>query len=86
MGNGALVEIVSRLGRIGPKDEWLAFTFNSQKINSDSGFKKMLDESNLIVRDAYARMNMPNQRWMGKAEEEIDEILKMVSISASSAR
>lgn len=85
LGNGALVEIESRLGRIGPKDEWLAFTFNSQKINSDSGFKKMLDESNLIVRDAYARMNVPNQRWMGKAEEEIGEILKMVPISASSA-
>ena len=58
---------------------------NSQKLNSDSGFKKMLDESNLIVRDAYARMNVPNQRWMGKAEEEIGEILKMVPISASSA-
>ena len=81
----ALTEIESRLGRIGPKDEWLAFTFNSQKINSDSGFKKMLDESNLIVRDAYARMNMPNQRWMGKAEEDVSEILKLVSIPASAA-
>ena len=85
LGTAALAEIESRLGRIGPKDEWLAFTFNSQKINSDSGFKKMLDESNLIVRDAYARMNVPNQRWMGKAVEEIDEILKMAPIPASSA-
>ena len=84
-GTEALVEIESRLGRIGPKDEWLAFTFKSQKINSDSGFRKMLDESNLIVRDAYARMNMPSQRWMAKADEEIDEILKLAPVPSSSA-
>ena len=81
----ALAEVESRIGRIGAKDEWLAFTFHSQRINSDSGLEKMLDESNLIVRDAYARMRMPDQRWAGKTKEEIDEILKIVSVLPSAA-
>lgn len=81
---GAQSEIESRLGRIGPKDEWLAFTFNSQKINSVSCLEKMIDDSNLIVREAYARMNVPSQRWMGRTEEEVDEILKLTSVSPNS--
>ena len=78
-------DVESRLGRIGPQDEWLAFIFNSQEIESDVGLQRMLDESNLIVRDAYARMDVDNQAWAGKTELEVDEILKMVPASRTSA-
>ena len=81
----ALLEVESRLGRIGPNDEWLAFTFNSQRLNSDSGFKQMLDESNMIVRDAYARMNLRDQHWMSETETEVDEILKIVLVPVAAA-
>ena len=81
----ALAEIELRLGRIGPQDEWLAFTFNSQAVTSDAGFKQMLDESNFIVRDAYMRMDIQHQKWAENAETEIDTILKLVKVSASAA-
>ena len=78
-------DVESRLGRIGPQDEWLAFVFNSQSIESDANFKNMLDESNLIVRDAYARMDVDNHAWTGKTELEIDEILKMSPVPKSAS-
>ena len=81
----ALREIELRLGRIGPQDEWLAFIFNEQKIVSDTGFRQMLDESNIIVRDAYARMNTDGHAWTSKTKSEIDEILKMVPLSNAAA-
>lgn len=75
-----LTEIESRLGRIGPKEEWMAFIFNSQEIKSDIGFKQMLDESNDIVRDAYRRMDIKRQKWTAAATSEVDEILKMTDL------
>jgi GNAT superfamily N-acetyltransferase/SAM-dependent methyltransferase len=81
----ALMEIESRLGRLGPQDEWMAFVFNSQSITSDVWLRQMLDESNIIVRDAYMRMDMKNQKWAGRATEEVQEILKMVSLPRSAA-
>ncbi|MBR4652174.1 MAG: GNAT family N-acetyltransferase [Kiritimatiellae bacterium] len=83
--SSALSEVESRLGRIGPKDEWLAFVFNSQEVTSDDGLKRMLDESNLIVRDAYMRMSAQHQKWSKQAEAEIDAILKMVPITVSAS-
>ncbi len=78
-------DVESRLGRIGPQDEWLAFIFNSQKVESDIGLRRMLDESNLIVRDAYARMDVDGQAWTGKTELEVDELLRKVPMSKTSA-
>jgi len=45
----------------------------------------MLDESNFIVRDAYARMDIDSQAWSRKTELEVDEILRMVPTSKMSA-
>lgn len=78
-------DVESRLGRIGPQDEWLAFIFNSQEVESDIGLQRMLDESNLIVRDAYVRMDVDRQAWTGKTELEVDQILKLVPSSKTSA-
>ena len=78
----ALAEIDTRLGRIGPKDEWLAFIFKDQKIESNAALEEMLNESNLIVRDAYSRMSK-NQKWKSKTEAEVDEILKLLNITKS---
>lgn len=80
-----LAEVESRLGRIGPQDEWLAFVFNSQKIVSDAGFRQMLDQSNLIVHDAYMRMNADNHVWASRTSSEVDEILKIVLLEKDAA-
>ena len=53
--------------------------------DSSMGLRRMLDESNLIVRDAYARMDIDGQAWSGKTELEVDEILRMVPTSKTSA-
>ena len=78
-------EVESRLGGIGAQDEWLAFVFNSQPIVSDEAFRRMLDESNFIVRDAYSRMNVHGQGWTRYADAEVDAILKSVNVSPVSA-
>lgn len=79
--NDELKVYASRLGKIEPGYEWLAFTFASQDMSySQEKLERFLEFSESQLQDAYSRMDMPVQKWTKGTGNEIDFILSHVSI------
>lgn len=76
----------SRLGKIEPGYEWLAFTFATQKMTfTPEKFERFLNFSEQQLQDAYSRMNMPNQAWTQGTSAEIEFILSQLTPSHSAS-
>lgn len=72
----------SKLGKIEPGYEWLAFTFASQEMSySKEKLETFMEFSESQLQDAYSRMNMPIQKWTKGTSNEIDFILSHTSIN-----
>ena len=80
--NKGLKIYTSRLGKIEPGYEWLAFTFASQEMSySQEKLNTFLEFSETQLQDAYSRMDMPVQKWTKGTANEVDFILSHVSIN-----
>lgn len=76
----------TRLGKITPGYEWLAFTFSSQPMSfTKERFEMFLEFSDQQIKDAYSRMNMPLQPWTQGTEREIEFILSNIPLKADSS-
>lgn len=79
--NDELKVYASKLGKIEPGYEWLAFTFASQDMSySQEKLERFLEFSESQLQDAYSRMDMPVQKWTKGTGNEIDFILSHVSV------
>lgn len=75
----------TRLGKIEPGYEWLAFTFASQPMKfTPEKFEMFLDFSDHQLKDAYSRMDMPVQPWTKGTGNEVDFILSHVNLQSTS--
>lgn len=75
----------TRLGKIQPGYEWLAFTFNTQKMHwTKEKFDAFLEFSESQLKDAYSRMDMPALPWTKGTKNEVDFILSQTGISPES--
>lgn len=75
----------TRLGKIQPGYEWLAFTFSTQEMTySEEKLRAFLEFSEQQLQEAYSRMNMPEQKWTKGTVAEIDYVLQNASVSADS--
>ncbi len=71
----------TKLGKIEPGYEWLAFTFASQPMSfTNQRFEMFMEFSDQQLKDAYSRMNMPAHAWTKGTENEIDFILAIVGL------
>lgn len=64
--------------------EWIGVTFNRQEQIklSATELKEMIDTSDMVTKKAYSRMLITsNQKWMSHTHEEIDYIIKNLSLS-----
>ena len=66
-----------RLGEIMDGHEWLAFTFKTQPFVGldEDKLHKLLDFSTHQLKEAYGRMDMPNQLWTQGTGKEVDYII-----------
>lgn len=71
------------LGELPDGHEWLAFTFNYQRINLRK-YKKRVDElleySEEALKDAYNRMRIKQHNWAQSSKSEVDFILDNIEI------
>lgn len=75
----------TRLGKIKPGHEWLAFTFSTQPINfTPERFKTFMEFSDQQLKEAYSRMNMPSQAWTKGTSNEVDFILENAPVDQNS--
>lgn len=75
----------TRLGEIQPGYEWLAFTFSSQPMSyTAERFALFLEFSDLQLKEAYSRMDMPAQSWTRGTVQEIDYILSNIDLKRES--
>ncbi|MCD8119985.1 MAG: bifunctional GNAT family N-acetyltransferase/class I SAM-dependent methyltransferase [Lachnospiraceae bacterium] len=70
-----------RLGTLAEGEEWLAFTFQSQKPEDEEDYKhlrKLLEFSEKRLKSAYGRMNWESQGWQKFASAEVNYILNQI--------
>lgn len=80
--NKGLNIYTSKLGKIEPGYEWLAFTFVSQEMSySKEKLDTFLEFSETQLQDAYSRMDMPVQKWTKGTANEVDFILSHVPVN-----
>lgn len=76
---------VKKLGAIEDGCEWLAFTFQHQKLEFDEKhWEQMLNFSESQLEDAYSRMEMGNQGWTRFTSTEIDYVEKQCNLNKDS--
>lgn len=67
--------IGKKLGDLCPGYEWLAMTFQTQELCLESAkkhFEQWMEFSERKLKEAYSRMDMPNQGWAHKTSDEVD--------------
>jgi len=66
--------------------EWIAFTFKTQKFSApeQKKFEALLNISEHIIKNAYARMERNKHPWSQHASKEIDFILENVRVNKNS--
>ena len=72
-----------RLGELPPAQEWLAFTFKSQDIDSDlfrDNYPELINFSEERLKDAYSRMKMREQFWTSGTVEEVNYIQEVCKL------
>ena len=68
-----------RLGNLPVGCEWVAFTFRDQAFELDSErFNELFRNSERIVKDAYGRMELEDQKWNKHHPAEVDFIIKQI--------
>lgn len=75
------------LGNLKEGWEWLGVTFNKQKQIklSVKEITEMIETSDMITKQAYARMQVgPKQKWMTHTEQEVDFIVKVTNLKQGS--
>ncbi|OWV05277.1 MULTISPECIES: bifunctional N-acetyltransferase/class I SAM-dependent methyltransferase [unclassified Fibrobacter] len=81
----ALSIYAKRLGELAPGNEWLAFTFSSQKMSwTSEKLKDFLEFSESQLKEAYSRMDMPIQGWTKGTQNEVDFILSNTNLTPNS--
>lgn len=67
-----------RLGALGEGEEWLAVVFRDQSPDDFSAYRRLIDSSAEVIRDAYRRMPQDEQAWSARTKDEIDVILAAI--------
>lgn len=74
-------KIEDKLGKLLSGYEWIAITFQSQKINPDifkRNMAKWFEMYESKLKQAYSRMNMTDQGWAQKTSMEVDFICSLI--------
>lgn len=75
------------LGDLPAGHEWLAFTFQEQKIdieNYSKNFDRIISFSEEVLKDAYSRMRIKTQAWAQKHEDEVKYIINKTNLKENS--
>jgi 2-polyprenyl-3-methyl-5-hydroxy-6-metoxy-1,4-benzoquinol methylase len=76
---------INKLGDIEEGCEWLAFTFQHQKMEFDEKhWEQMLNFSESQLQDAYSRMDMNSQGWTRHTSHEVDFVVNNCGIEKDS--